>query len=163
MPEGKLGDTVTVSVWESVALDLLVNIHSRHISLPIALNMAQKFPAVAFVKSGVVGQEVNGGDSLGFQVFHGHGQQVACNALATVGFICVNGADVGGEVFSIMKIVFNDTETADDPVAVGAEIPTVFGFAAQVCLHAGQIGIGRDAPFFMKPFCRSVQPFGAFA
>ena len=44
--------------------DLPVNIHPAHFRLAVSLHRAVVFPAVPFVKGGMVGQEIEGIDAL---------------------------------------------------------------------------------------------------
>lgn len=99
---------------------LFVDVHSCHVRFAVTLDHAQEFPAVSFVESGVISNQIGGGDALCFQIFHSHVQQLACNALLTVGFLGVNGADIGGQILPVVEIIFDDTQTADDLLTVQA-------------------------------------------
>ena len=111
------------------------------------MHLAKIFPAVAFVKRGVVGDKPDGRYAFTFQIFNGVVEQPARYAPAPMFFFRVNGADIRGEVFSVMKIVFDNAETADDVIAVHAEIPTVLRFFCKIIVHTGKVSLCGNAPF----------------
>ena len=51
-----------------------MDVHSGHVRFAIALNHAQKLPAVALVDAGVIGDQLGRGDALGPEVLHSHVQ-----------------------------------------------------------------------------------------
>ena len=79
-------------------------------------------------------------------------KQRACNTIPAAVFFRINGADVGRQILSIVKIIFNDSQPSDDSVARHGQIPlrhnTIPGKAV---LHTLQIRIQRNPPFFVKP------------
>ena len=111
------------------------------------MHLAKIFPAVAFVKRGVVGDEPDGRYSFTFQIFNGAVEQLVRYAPAPMFFFRVNGADIRGEVFSVVKIVCDNAETSDDVIAVHAEIPTVLRFSGKIIVHAENVSLRGNAPF----------------
>lgn len=106
------------------------------------MHLAKIFPAVAFVKRGVVGDEPDGRYAFTFQIFNGVVEQFARYAPAPMFFFRVNGADIRGEVFSVVKIVCDNAETSDDVIAVQAEI-TEFNPLANNGRLIGRLKINR--------------------
>ncbi len=95
---------------------LSVNIQSCHIRLPVALGHAEEIPAVPFIETGMVCDEINGRDAFRFQVVNGHVEQMASNTLAAIFFFRINGADVRRKVFPVVEIIFDNAQTANNAV-----------------------------------------------
>lgn len=94
----------------------------------VTLYHTEKFPTVALIKSGMVGEQINRGDPVATQIFHGHIEQLPGDALAAVIRFRIHSANVGGEIFAVVKIIFNHTQATDDLATVKTEIPSVFCF-----------------------------------
>ena len=95
-----------------------MNVHPRQPVLSVTVNRAEKFPAVSFVKSRVVGDEVERGDTLRLHVGHSQAEQTPSNPPAATVLLSVDRAYVGGEVSSVVKIVFDNAHSADYPLSV---------------------------------------------
>ena len=78
------------------SLRLSVDIHPGHVRFSVALNHAQKFPAVALIETGMVGDQIGRRNALGAQILNGHVQKISGNSLAAVAFLGVDRADIGG-------------------------------------------------------------------
>ena len=89
-------------------------IHSAEFRFAIALHHAQKLPSVSLVKGGMVGHKIQGIDSFCFHIIANEAEQSACYPLATFIRFRIDGADVGSQIFAVMKVVFNHTQAADD-------------------------------------------------
>ena len=137
-----------------------MDVHTGHVGLAVTLNHAQEFPAVALIETGVVCDEVGRRNALGAQIFHRHVQQLACDAAAAVALFGVHGADVGGQIGSVMEVVLDDTQTADEAISVHAQEPTQLGFLLQIGFHAFKIGFCGDTPLAVEPLCGGVHQFG---
>lgn len=127
-----------------------MNVHPRQPVFSVTANHAEKLPAVSFVKSRVVGDEVERGDTLRLHVGHSQAEQTPSNPPAATVLLRVDRAYVGGEVSHVVKIVFDNAHAADYPLPVETEVPSVFGFPAEVVRHAGEIRIGGHSPFFVE-------------
>ena len=75
----------------------------------------------------------------------------------------VHGADIGGQIGSVVEVVFDDTQTSDDLGTIQAKEPAQFRFSTQISLHALQVGFGGNAPLAVKPVCGRVHQFGFFS
>ena len=91
-----------------------MDIHSGRLRFSVAANLAQEFPPVPFVKADKVGKEIDRTDVLSFQIIYCHAEQLPRDSPATVFGFGINSTDVGGKVFSAVKIVFDNDEPADD-------------------------------------------------
>ena len=124
-----------------------MDIHARQIRFAVALHHAEEFPAVALIKACVVGDEVDGGDSVRAQILDRRIEERARDPAAAVRFVRIDRADVRREVLPVVKIVFDHAEPAGDRFAVEAQIPAVLGFAGKILVHAGKVRLFRHAPF----------------
>ena len=102
-----------------------MNIHSCHMVFAVSLYHAQELPTVSFIKRGMVGNQINRSDSLGFHIFHNHIEQMPCDTFAAVVFLCIDRTDIWCKIFSVVKVIFDYTHTAYDFVAVQTKIPTI--------------------------------------
>ena len=73
------------------------------------------------------------------------------DAAAAVRRLSIDCTDIGREVLSVVKIVLDDAQTADDARSVQTEIPAVFCFVIEIGVHAVQICRLGNAPFLMEP------------
>ena len=71
-----------------------MNIHSCHMVFAVPLYHAQELPTVSFIKRGMVGNQINRSDSLGFHIFHNHIEQMPCDTFAAVVFLCIDRTDI---------------------------------------------------------------------
>ena len=94
-----------------------MEIHPAHAGLAVTLHHAQKFPPVPLVEAGVIRQQIERCNAVGAHILHHHMEQAPGDPVAAAVLLRIDGADVGGEVLPVMKIVFDDTQTAHDPVA----------------------------------------------
>ena len=62
-----------------------------------------------------------------------------------------------------MKVIFDDTQTADDLVTIQTKKPTQFRFPFQISLHALQISLLGDAPLAMEPLRGHIHKFRVFS
>ena len=60
----------------------------------VSLYHAQELPTVSFIKRGMVGNQINRSDSLGFHIFHNHIEQMPCDTFAAVVFLCIDRTDI---------------------------------------------------------------------
>ena len=100
-----------------------VDIHSAFAFFSVALHHAIKLPAVPFMETRVIGDQVNGRYARFAQFLHRRMQQVPCDAPTAIGFFRVDRADVRRQVLAVVKIVFDHAESADDRAVGKAEIP----------------------------------------
>ena len=107
---------------------LSVNVHPRHIGFPVALDHTQKFPAIALIKARMVSYQIGGRDAFSTKILDCHIQKLSGNASAAVALLGINSADVGCQVGSVMEVVFDYTQSANDFVAIKTEEPTQLGF-----------------------------------
>ena len=117
-----------------------MNIHPCHIRLAIALDHAKELPSVPFIKTDMVSHQIGRRNPVGSQILYSHVQQFSGDALASVTLLSVNGADIGGQIGSVVEVIFNHTQTADDLTTVQTQEPTQLGFLSQISLHTFQIG-----------------------
>ena len=71
-----------------------MNIHSCHMVFAVSLYHAQELPTVSFIKRGMVGNQINRSDSLGFHIFHNHIEQMPCDTFAAVVFLCIDRSEI---------------------------------------------------------------------
>ena len=71
-----------------------MNIHSCHMVFAVSLYHAQELPTVSFIKRGMVGNQINRSDSLGFPIFHNHIEQMPCDTFAAVVFLCIDRSEI---------------------------------------------------------------------
>ena len=143
--------------------NLSVNVHSCHIWFTITLHHTQEFPSVSFIKTSMVSDQIDRRNTCGAQIFYCHVQQISCNALAAIIFLRKNGANIRGQVFSVMEIIFNNSQSSHNLIAIQTQIPSVFCFLAEICVHALQICFRWNSPLVVKPFSSRNQPFGHFS
>lgn len=74
---------------------LSMDIHSGHFGFTVSLNHTQKFPAISFIETSMVCNQVDRCDSLCPQIIDNHIQQAPRNSLAAVFFFCVYSAYIG--------------------------------------------------------------------
>ena len=79
-------------------------------------------------------------------------KQVPGNSFATIFRFSIYCADIGCQVFSVMKVIFNHTQATDNFISIQTEIPSVLCCAIQIIIHTFQIDFRRYVPFLMKPF-----------
>ena len=139
-----------------------MDIHPGQIGFAIALNHAQELPAVALIKVGMVGDQIGRGNALGPQIFHSHIQQLPGNALTTVAFLCIYGTNIRCQILAVVEVVLDHAQTANNFGSVQTKIPSQLGIAAQVSLHALQIGFFRNAPLAVEPLCGHIHKLGLF-
>lgn len=80
-------------------------------------------PTVPFVKGGVVGHEIERVDPAFFHILADIGEKLSRDPLAAPVLFNVESAEIGGEIDSVVKIVFNDPRTADYATAVYHRVP----------------------------------------
>ena len=97
------------------SLRLSVDIHPGHVRFSVTLNHAQKFPAVALIETGMVGDQIGRGNALGAQILHGHVQKISGNALAAVAFLGVDRADIGVTSIWLVFLYFTITGYSSRP------------------------------------------------
>ena len=78
-------------------------------------------------------------------------KQTPCNPLPAIRFFRVNSTDVGCQILPVVKIILDDAQSADDPVAIHTQIPSKLSLMAEILFHARQIGFFRSTPFAVKP------------
>ena len=71
---------------------LSMDIHPCQIRFSVSLNHAKEFPAIPFIKAGMIGNQIKGCDVFGPHFVHHHIQKVARNSLAPVCFFRIRGA-----------------------------------------------------------------------
>ena len=137
----------------SPAIPFSVKIHSCHTGF--TMNHTKKAPAVSLIKRGMVRDKIERIYPVFFHIRAHMMKQRTCNTMPAAVFFRINGADVGRQILSIVKIIFNDSQPSDDSVARHGQIPlrhnTIPGKAV---LHTLQIRIQRNPPFFVKPLRR---------
>ena len=74
----------------------------------------------------------------------------------------IHSADIGGQVGSVVEVVFDYTKAADDFAAIQTEKPPQLSFLGQISLHAFQIGFLGNAPLAVEPACGNIHQFGVF-
>ena len=130
-----------------------VKIHSCHTGF--TMDHTKKAPAVSLIKRGMVRDKIERIYPVFFHIRAHMMKQRTCNTIPAAVFFRINGADVGRQILSIVKIIFNDSQPSDDSVARHGQIPlrhnTIPGKAV---LHTLQIRIQRNPPFFVKPLRR---------
>ena len=71
-----------------------VDVHPRRMRFAVALNMAEKFPAVAFVEGNVIRDEIQRVDPALFHIVAGVAEQRTRDSVAALVLLGVYGADV---------------------------------------------------------------------
>ena len=143
--------------------NLFVNIHSCHIGFTITLHHTQEFPSVFFVKTSVVGDQIDRRNTFRTQIFYCHVQQISCYALTAMAFFRVHGTDIGSQIRPIVEVIFNHTQAANDLFSIQAQIPSVFCFFMEICLHTFQVCLFRHTPFVMEPCSCNISFFRCFS
>lgn len=95
-----------------------MNIHSCHTRFIIPLNHTQKFPAISFIETCVVCNQVDGGYPFGFHILYNDIKQLSCNPLTTIFLFGIHCTYIGRKVFSVMKIIFNYAKTAYNTLSI---------------------------------------------
>ena len=147
----------------STYCNLFVNIHSCHIGFTITLCHTQEFPSVFFVKTSVVGDQIDRRNTFRTQIFYCHVQQISCYALTAEILLRKNSTNIGCQIFSVVKIIFNNAQSANNLFAVQAQIPSVFCFFMEICLHTFQVCLFRHTPFVMEPCSCNISFFRCFS
>ena len=129
----------------------------------VPLYHAQELPTVSFIKRGMVGNQINRSDSLGFHIFHNHIEQMPCDTFAAVVFLRIDRTDIWCKIFSVVKVIFDYTHTSYNFVAIQTKIPTIFGFFPKIGIHAVQISFCWNAPFAMEPIGSGFYQFRALS
>lgn len=90
------------------------DIHPRFSVFAVALNHAQKIPAITLVKTGVVCYKIKCADSSLFHIGGGFFKKRAGNSIFAVIFLRVDSAYIRRKIRTVMKVVFDDTASADN-------------------------------------------------
>ena len=118
----------------------------------ISLHHAQVVPAVPFIKECMVGDEIKGIDPKGGHLGADHQQQTACQALPAERLLHIQGADIGGQIFAVVEVVFDDAYPAGDLAVFPRQIPLRDGVPAlQAGVDALPVIFCGYAPFLMEP------------
>ena len=64
----------------------------------VALYHAEKRPAVTLIKASVVGDKIEGRNTLVAHILYHHVQQPSCNPLSAISFLGVDRADIGRQI-----------------------------------------------------------------
>jgi len=119
------------------------------------MHHAEIIPAVTLIEANVVSDKIERGNALAAHILHYHVQQLTDNALLSICFLSVNRTDIGLQIFSVMEIVLDHTQTADDLFSIQAQIPAIFRLPVKIICHTVEIGLLRHTPFTMQPHrCR---------
>src|SRR5699024_8741501 len=98
--------------------NLSVNIHSCHIRLIVPLNHTQKFPAVSFIKTLMICNQIDRSNSFRLHIFYNYIQQLSRDPLATIFLFRIYRTYIWFKVLPVMKIIFNHAKTAYNALAV---------------------------------------------
>ena len=98
-------------------------VHPAGVRLAVPLDHAQKFPAVALVKPGMVCEQIEGVNPQGGHVLAHGAEHLARQPSPPVGFFHIEGTQVGGQVGPVVKIVLNDPRPGEDAPMFHDEIP----------------------------------------
>ena len=104
---------------------LPMNIHSCHFRLAISLNHTQEFPAITFIESNMIGNQIYWRYSFCPQILCRHIQEAAGNAMTAICFFRIYRAHVWRKVFPVVKIIFNHTQASDNLIIIQTQIPAI--------------------------------------
>ena len=131
--------------------DSVVNVYPRQRRLADVLRHADKLPAIALIKTGLIGDQIQGRNALGAHIPHSQIEQPPGDSLTAIACLCIHRADIRLQVLAIMEVIFDDPQPSNNLLAVQAQISAVFRFPFQISRHAFQIGLLRNIPFFVEP------------
>ena len=135
-------------------------VHPAVVRLAVPLDHAQKFPAVALVKPGMVCEQIEGVNPQGRHVLAHGAEHLARQPSPPVGFFHIEGTQVGGQVGPVVKIVLNDPRPGEDAPMFHDEIPLGHRLLPlQARPDALSVGFLRDTPFLVEPGRRRFRPF----
>ena len=97
-----------------------MDVHPGHILFTIALDQAEKLPAVPFVKPGMICDQIDRRDTFGLKVIDCHIEQMPRDTYAAMIFFRIYSAHIRAQVFSVMEVIFNNSQAADDTISVQA-------------------------------------------
>lgn len=129
-----------------------MNVHSGWLRFPVPLHHTEKFPAVTLIKRSVVCDKIQGVDPPLCHIRAHIAQQGARHPPAPPVLFRIHGADVGGQVLPVVKVIFDDPKAPDDPSLFHRHIPLGDGaFSRQAVLHTLHVGRQGNAPLLVEP------------